>query len=244
MKFEQQHIQIGPASIYYRVVGAGKPLVLVHGLSGSTRWWAKNIDSLANQFRLYLIDLIGFGQSQSGHPFILDEAVFYLKKWLDYANLERASFVGHSMGGMIAADFTSDFPDRVERLVLVDAPGLPFGYGLTREIWGMGQSLRYCPFDFLWVMTADAFQAGLINILKIGRDLLTRDIRAKLAQIDVPTLVVWGEHDTVVPLTLGKNLNSYLTNSQFVIIKGAGHVPMWERPAQFNRTVVDFLTAP
>ena len=244
LKPEHRRLQLGPASIYYQVVGAGRPLVLVHGLSGSTRWWTKNIDALADQFRLYLIDLIGFGQSQNGRPFILDEAVPYLKKWMDWVSLERASFIGHSMGGLIAADFASDFPNRVERLVLVDTPGLPFGHGMAREIWGMGQSLRYCPVDFLWVMTADAFQAGLINILRIGRELLTRDIRTKLAQIDRPALIIWGEHDTVVPLALGQKLNSCLANSQFIIIEGAGHVPMWERPGEFNRVVVDFLTAP
>ena len=70
--------RVGSALIHYQVAGAGQPLVLIHGLSGSSRWWSRNIEALARHFRLYVVDLVGFGASRNGHPFVLAEAAGYL----------------------------------------------------------------------------------------------------------------------------------------------------------------------
>jgi pimeloyl-ACP methyl ester carboxylesterase len=105
----------------------------------------------------------------------------------------------------------------------------------------MVQALRYVPLDLMRVVMADTFRVGLIKTLTLGQELSTRDITAKLACIRASTLVIWGEQDTIVPLKLGARLNAYLPNSQLLIIKEAGHVPMWERPETFNQEVLDFL---
>src|SRR5437762_14159556 len=103
-RLERRRAKIGPATIAYGVAGIGPPVVLVHGLSGSSRWWQRNIGALTPQRRVYLIDLIGFGASRARHPFVLAEAAGYLTQWLDQLELERVSLVGHSMGGLIAAE--------------------------------------------------------------------------------------------------------------------------------------------
>src|SRR5262245_44334445 len=123
---EHRRAQVGPAVIHYQVAGAGEPLVLVHGLSGSSRWWGRNIGALARHFQVYMIDLIGFGASRNRHPFVLAEAAGHLIRWMDQLGIARASFVGHSMGGFISAELAADAPARVERLVLVDAAAMPF----------------------------------------------------------------------------------------------------------------------
>lgn len=244
LKIESKQVRLGPASIYYETVGAGKPLILVHGLSGSTRWWSKNIRPLAEKFRLYIVDLIGFGQSRSQSGFVLDEAALYLKRWLDRLEIEQASLIGHSMGGSIVADLAADFPGRIERLVLVDAVGIPFDRNLPQQALGMVQALQYVPLDLMHVVISGTFRAGLIKTMRLGHELRSRDLTAKLACISAPTLVLWGEQDTIVPLKLGEKLNASLPDSQLVVIKGAGHVPMWEKPEPFNRAVLDFLLAP
>lgn len=241
---EQRYLQVGLGNIFYEVVGTGKPVVLVHGLSGSTRWWQQNVASLSEKFRLYMIDLIGFGRSRAGQKFSLAAAPQVLKEWLDGLNLRQASFVGHSMGGLIVAHLAADYPDVVERLVLVDAVGLPLGHGLARQAWNMLQAFRAMPLDLLGVILADAYQAGFINVLTVGQGLLDQDLSQKLARISAPTLIVWGGQDRIVPLRLGRQLNRCLPNSRLVTIEGAGHLPMWEGAEAFNQIVIDFLQAP
>ncbi len=187
---ERRCIEIGDVPIAYEVAGSGEPLVLVHGLSGSTRWWAKNVEALGWRFRVHSIDLVGFGESRGGHPFVLREAAGYLATWMDQVGIERADVVGHSMGGFIAAELAADFPDRCERLVLVDAAALPFGYGYLRHLVGLLRALWYTPISFLPVLATDACRAGPLAVLKAARRLLTSDIRPKLARIDAPTLLV------------------------------------------------------
>ena len=73
--------------------------MLVHGLSGSSRWWARNVGALAQRFRVHIVDLIGFGSSRDGHDFVLSEAADYLALWMERLEIERASVIGHSMQG-------------------------------------------------------------------------------------------------------------------------------------------------
>ena len=227
--------------IYYQVAGEGPPLVLVHGLSGSGRWWARNVPRLAERFRVYVVDLIGFGRSRHGSSFVLSEAAERLAEWMGCIGLVRASIVGHSMGGLIAADLAADCPDRVERLVLVDAAAFSPGPDYGHHAMGLLSWLRYAPLGFLPVLVADAWRAGPITLARAARELLAIDLGPKVARVRAPTLIVWGEHDTVVPVEVGDRLRARLPGAELVVIPGAAHNPMWDRPEAFNRAVLEFL---
>ncbi|HEX9370113.1 MAG TPA: alpha/beta hydrolase [Roseiflexaceae bacterium] len=244
VRIEQRRIQVGHAKIAYQVAGDGPPLVLIHGLSGSSRWWERNILALAERFRVHVVDLIGFGASTARHPFVLKHSPVYLAAWMDRLGIPQAHVVGHSMGGVIAADLAADFPDRVDRLVLVDAAmfvaqqdPLAHALGVIRE-FGIHQP------RFLPILLGDAFQAGVGTLSRAAVELLTTDITPKLQQIQAPTLVVWGERDAITPLDAGRRLCGALPNGRLVIVEGAGHNPMWECPSAFNRVVADFVTRP
>jgi alpha-beta hydrolase superfamily lysophospholipase len=114
---ERRRLRVDEAFISYEVAGDGQPLVLVHGLGASGRWWARNVRGLSRHFRVYVIDLIGFGWS-GGQSFALENASAYLAKWMDAVGIDRASFVGHSMGGYIVADLASvaHFPNLTAEL--------------------------------------------------------------------------------------------------------------------------------
>lgn len=244
LALERHEFRRAGATIHYQVAGAGAPVVLIHGLSGSGRWWVRNLPALARQFRVYVIDLIGFGNSRAGPGFVLREAAACLADWLDGLGIGRARLVGHSMGGFIAADLAADQPSRVERLVLVSAAGLPFERSRLGHALALGRGLYGLQPDFLPVLASDAYRAGPLTIMKAARELLSTDIRPKLCHVQAPTLLVWGERDSVVPLSLGQQLTRYLPRAQLAVIAGAGHVPMWDRPAEFNRLVLDFLDSP
>lgn len=192
--------RVGPATIAYQVAGTGPPIVLVHGLSGSSRWWVRNIRPLAERFRVHAVDLIGFGSSRRGYRFVLSEAADYLARWMQQIGLEGAGLVGHSMGGYIVAELAADHPDRVARLVLVDAAALPFDRSIPFHGLSMIGELRSVRPSFLPTLLYDALRAGPWTLWSAAGELLRADLRPKLERIAAPALVVWGEHDTLVPL--------------------------------------------
>lgn len=237
----QQHTrQVKSGMIHYQVMGKGKPVVLLHGLSGSGRWWRRNVPFLAQQFRLHLVDMIGFGRSH-GQPFALAEASQVVLEWMDQSEIEQASIIGHSMGGYITIDLAANYPGRVDKIVLVDALALPMNRSLMRNATRLVHSLRYMPFNFVPVLVGDAFLAGPATLFKAGRDILHADIRDELHRIEAPSMIVWGEKDALLPVQLGKMLQMHLPHAKLCVIPGAGHNPMWDKPEAFNWTVATFL---
>lgn len=236
-------MRIGNATIAYRVSGSGPPVVLIHGLSGSARWWEKNVASLARDFRVYAVDLIGFGESRQRQRFVLTEAAALLAAWMDDLGLDQAGIVGHSMGGFVAAELAADFPARVARLVLVSPVVLPYERRLWHPARGLLGLVRRLPGGFLPLLIADAVRAGPRTLPSATRQLLRADLRPKLAQITAPTLVVLGDRDTLVPAAVGERLARDLPDGQLLVISNSGHNPMWEQPAAFNHLVASFLAS-
>lgn len=241
---ERRHIRVGNSWVHYRTAGSGPPLVLVHGLASSTRWWRRNMAALAAHFRVYAVDLSEFGDRRLRPRFVLSQAAHYLARWLDAVGLEQADLIGHSMGGRIVAEFAAEYPARVAQLVLVNAAILPFGHGYIKQSWGLMRAFQRISPSLFSVLLYDTLHTGVVPVLLTGRELMKTNLEHKLTAIQAPTLIIWGEHDTIVPLALGQRLHQQLVDSRFVVIRGAVHVPMWEKPDEFNRIVLEFLTDP
>ncbi|HEU0243410.1 MAG TPA: alpha/beta fold hydrolase [Candidatus Limnocylindrales bacterium] len=222
-------------------VGTGPPLVLLHGLAGSARWWSRNVPALSRSFRLVTIDLPGFGASPRGQRLDLEGIVEQLAGTLDGLGIERASLVGHSMGGLIAGGMAADRPDRVERLILVNAAFLSLAPAGARSVTGPATTLRRTAPSLLPVLVADGIRSGPLRLTDASLQLLRADWRTKLPKIAAPTLVIWGEHDRICPLAIGEQIVAAVTGARLVVVEGAAHNPMWERPDEFNRLVLAFL---
>ncbi len=240
MEVEQGLLKFKDFELHYRAAGQGKPVVLVHGLSGSGHWWRQTMPALAGPYRAYALDLAGFGGSRAG-SFQLRVASRQLLAFLDALEIDKPSLVGHSMGGFIVADLTAQHPERVEKLVLVDAAALPFEDGVLGRGVGLALAFWRMPKTFWPVFLGDAYRAGPRTLWQATSDLLAADIARDLEQIEAETLVVWGQHDRLVPLSLGKELDRRLHHSRLEIIPGAAHSPMLERPQEFNRLLLSFL---
>jgi pimeloyl-ACP methyl ester carboxylesterase len=232
-----RHTHIGSARIYSEVIGDGPPVVLIHGLAGSTRWWVRNIGALARGHEVHIIDLVGSGKSAGS--FVLRDAATILAEWMERCGLRDAAVIGHSMGGYIAADLAGAHPAVVERLVLVDA-ALNFA-GAPQPSAQSLSTLSYLPFGMLPLIMPEAMKTGLPALARAAHAMVRTDMGPALAKIRARTLVVWGEHDPCVPLSLGYRLASMLPGKSLAVIKGAGHVPMWEQAAAFNQVVTSFL---
>lgn len=234
-----EHIHIGDNTLYTEVVGKGSPVVLIHGLAGSTKWWARNVGALARKHEVHTVDLVGFGKSAGGR-FVLAEAAGLLAEWMRRRGLRNASVVGHSMGGHIAVDLAAAHPELVERLVLVDA-ALNFSGAPTPRLADVSKTLPYLPFAMLPVILPDAARAGLPTLARATMQIAKTDMRPILEQVRARTLIVWGENDPCVPLDMAYELTRMLPCETLAVIKEAGHVPQWEQPLAFNAVVARFL---
>lgn len=219
---------------------ARAPLLLIHGLSASTRWWRHTVAELGAERPVVAVDLAGFGGRRRGR-FRLSDAAADVGELIARGEHMPVDVVGHSMGGLVAAQLASGRPDLVHRLVLVSAPLVPFAWGLRRHVWNLARAVPTLVPRFVPVLAVDAARAGPVTLASAARQLLRADVSPELDRIQAPTLLVWGGRDPLVPMAVGREVAGRIPHSRFVEIPRAGHVPMWERPAEFNAAVRAFL---
>jgi len=229
-----REIEVDGLPVRYRVAGTGRPLVLVHGLSGSWRWWTPLTERLGRCRRLHLVQLprLGRGLGAGG-------LAPWLGRWLDAADLGRVDLFGHSLGGLVAAEVAARRREQVRRLVLAAPAGIPCGRGVLGRTLPLVEAL----FDVrrrLPTIVADAVRAGPISLAHGVAYVLERDLRAELADIRVPTLLIWGERDRLVPASIAEEWERLLSDARLVRLS-CGHVPMWEAPREVSGAVVTFL---
>jgi pimeloyl-ACP methyl ester carboxylesterase len=242
LRIARRTIRIGEQNIYYQVAGTGDPLILVHGLSGSTRWWVRNVPALAQQYTAYLIDLPGFGTMRRAHRhFVLNQAADWLLAWMKAVGIEQAHFIGHSMGGYICIKIAAQHPEMLRRLVLVAPAGIPYEHSVYGYFLPILEAIRYMAPSFLPTLVYDGIRAGPRTLLRAAQELLAEDVRADLKTIRMPTLLIWGEHDMLVPPTMGKILQEKIPNAHLLLLSKAGHVVMYDQAQKFNKAVLEFL---
>ena len=228
--------------VEYEIVGTGEPLLLVHGLSGSTRWWARNVPALARHHAVYLLNLPGFGALRwRGPRFVLREAADWLAEWIESVGIGPCHLVGHSMGGYIGIRVAARRPELIGRLVLVAPAGLPTGRSIVSYgVPLLAASLAATP-SFLPILALDAMRAGPLTLLRAARDLLAEDVRDDLHAIVTPTLLVWGDRDALVPPSLAPAMRDEIRDAELVLLRGAGHIPYYDQPGQFDDALLRFL---
>jgi len=225
--------------------GGDSTLLLLHGLSGSSRWWSRNVADLARDHRVLVPDLIGFGRSRRTRRLPgINEVARLLIDWLRAIEVPRISLVGHSMGGQISVHIATSAPQLLDRLVLVDSSGIPrpiSGRALLRFATEVGPMWRWGDPSFLPTIAGDALAAGPRVLLRAIHHLLLDDVRPLLPRIEAPTLLLWGERDSLVPIGDAMHFRENIPGSRLAVLRGAGHNPMVDRPADFNRILRRFL---
>jgi len=231
---EVRELAVDGTSIEYRVAGQGEPVVLVHGLSGSWRWWQPVLEPLAQHHRVYVLDLPRLGARLPA-----GELTGWLGRWLDTAALERVDLVGHSLGGLVVAEFAAEQPQRARRLALVAPAGIPCG----NTVISRGARLLGTLYDVrgrLPTVVGDAVRAGPFSLLRGALFVSDRDLSAELASVHARTLLVWGDHDRLLPARIAAEWQRVLPGSRLVRLP-CGHVPMWEAPGELASCLLAFL---
>lgn len=250
--------------------GQGPPILFIHGLGGYKENWEDNLDYFAASHRAIAVDLPGFGRSEkrTDLPYGIEFFSDMLCATLDRLGIEKAHWVGNSMGGHIAAFTALKHPARMGRLVLVNAAGTNQAEIQTMiasnqlmandpafkpppELIGMMlQTLIFHgPSPQIEKMTARAIEdltrpdAPLQQdaTLKALQSILATPLTERLGDIAAPTLVVWGREDRLVNVANADVFAAGIANAKVHVIDQCGHCPMLEKPDDFNRVVAQFL---
>ncbi len=219
----------------------GTPLVIVHGYNGSCDYWRPHtVMGMAAERHVVAVDLPGHGLSDKMPVTTLETLSLFLPRFVSALGHRQADLMGHSMGGLVSVAAVEASPRSFRRLALVDSAGLPT---LERRLWLVplralaDSSLRQWRLypTFLKIALRARTPGETLHII------CTADIGPRLAQLSIPTLILWGRNDRVVPLEHGRRMAELIPRAQFKIIEGAGHMPFYERPQECNRIVLDFL---
>jgi pimeloyl-ACP methyl ester carboxylesterase len=244
-KYKRTFTRVGAHTIHAAEGGSGSPLLLLHGLAGSCRWWGHNLDGLGRHFRVYAPDIPGFGLSRSRQRFNLHGVADELARWMDQLGLRQAHVVGHSMGGYVAIDMAARYPELVDRLVLVSAAvragdvHQPHASPSSRCRKPSMRGLSALP-----LLLSDLCRCSPQSIFAATEGLMRTRVEDRLRRIQAPTMVLWGDRDAMVPITQGYALASQLPCDELVVIEQAGHHPMWDQPETFNAELTAFLHQP
>jgi pimeloyl-ACP methyl ester carboxylesterase len=244
--------------ICYYDTGEGPALVLVHGVGGDADQWAFCLDALAASHRVIALDLLGFGRSDKPPiDYRIAGFVEMLDRFLSSLGIARASLLGHSLGGWIVATFAISFPDRVHRLILNDAAGIdegsrPLAVDLNISTRASLRAAFECMFFDKSMVTEDLVDLAYGLHLERGDGHTIRSVLetlasplekldARLAQLNVPTLILWGEDDAITPVAMAHAFHRMVAGSQMTIVPQCGHLPPLEKPREFATAVTDFL---
>ena len=168
------------------------------------------------------------------------EVTALLARWLETFG-EPVHLIGHSMGGQIAIELTAEHPDLIRSLVLVNAAGMPFHLDPRPHIRPLPKPPYGGP-GIARVLLPDFLRAGPASVAIASTRVMRSDMREMMHAIRVPTLLVWGENDPLVPLQYGEAMQQEIAGSRLVVIPRAAHVAMWDAPDEFNRVVLEFLS--
>ena len=259
----EKTVSVFGAKIAY--VEAGDPtkptVILLHGLGGNSGNWLFTIPALAANYHVIAPDQIGFGKSDRVMlKYRVGTYVDFLDKFMSELKIEKASLVGNSLGGWVAAWTAIKYPNRVEKIILADAAGLKPAAIDMAQIYSLNYSTRdevrqlvKLVFFNQALFGSDAFIEQSLAIRVAANDGYTinsliesikRDedfLNGRLGEIKKPTLIVWGKQDGLLKVADAEQFKREIPGSELLVFDQCGHVPMVEKAADFNKAVLAFL---
>jgi len=253
-----QQIKVGKLDIHYLTGGCGDPLVVIHGGGSGAEGWLQNVTELGEHYRIYAPDLPGFGHSQpmdGDHS--MSEFVQFLEDFTHSLGLNRFHLVGHSIGGGIALHYALKFPYKIGKLVLVSSMCLgkevalwirvlssfffrPLGVAVVAILKAIKRLVNwvYAPLKFINPLPQTR--------IDLGKSIATLEEQAtalldQLSQLIMPTLLVWGAKDSIVPVSNAYAAARLIPDCQLHIFEGCGHSVYKQKVQEFSHLLTKFL---
>lgn len=263
---EERDVDVGGIMAHYLIAGPvnAPHVVFVHGLGGSLTTWSLNMSAFARQFHICALDLVGAGSSDKpATDYSVPALAAFLARFLDALgpDWQHVSIIGHSLGGAVALAFAANYPQRIERLVLVDSAGL--GPEIDRTVLDLIHS-QPTHENLRTELTHFFAQPGMVQQVLVDQLYQQRiqpgahealiatsdavfdngqqqiDLRNTLAELTIPVLVVWGDADAVIPVVHAQE-GKRASQGSIEVFAGSGHCPHIERADAFNQLVRSFL---
>jgi len=265
-------------STSYIYEGAGKQtIILVHGLASNAGFWRYNISELSKYFRVIAVDLPGYGKSQKGaYPYSMSFYADQIKNVADELGLKKFIYIGHSMGGQIGIIFSLKYPERLEKLVLASPAGIEeFQKGegdwlrsvitlsgvkntpeeivrrnLANNFYNWCDKWEWMVEERVRMSKAKGFDEFAYSVVRSVNGMLDEPTFNKLDKISVPTLIIYGKYDWLIPnpyLNPGFSADVFsygaemIPNCELFEIDNCGHMVQIEKAEEFNRKVIEFI---
>jgi pimeloyl-ACP methyl ester carboxylesterase len=233
--------------IYARIVvdeaqAGAMPIVFIHGLCISGRYLTPTAERLAPHFPVYVPDLPGAGRSGTpDHVLTTAELADVLTAWMSAMNLREATFLGNSFGCQVIAHLAVRRPDLVAAAILVSPTVDPTARSAIRQLWRLALDAPRERPSLLLIAPRDYLRFGFRRGYRALRIMLADRIEEKLPRISVPTLVVRGSRDPIVPQRWAERVAALLPKGELAVIPGAAHAVNYDRPDELAIEVIRFL---
>lgn len=267
---ESKFINIDGLKVHYRDEGKGPVLLCLHGVQSSLHTWDGWTKELKGKYRVIRIDLPGWGfTGPSNFGYGSRETTAFLKKFIDALGIKKVNLAGNSYGGFVSWNFTRDYPDVVEKLILIDAGGYPMKKSptpvillTTPVIKTLAQFItpKFIVTDFAKsaygnrsritqeaigryydLMMYNGNRKESIKFMKESRKQLETE-PVGINTIKISTLIMWGKEDAWIPLYVMERFKKDLPHARTIVYDGAGHIPMEEIPELTAKDADNFLS--
>ncbi|HEY51063.1 MAG TPA: alpha/beta hydrolase [Dehalococcoidia bacterium] len=252
-------IKVGQLDIHYLTGGEGEPLIVIHGGGGSGLAWLKNAAELSKYYQVYLPDLPGFGRSKAiAEDFELSSYVAFVEDFSRSLGLGHFHLIGHSLGGGIALNYALRFPHKIKRLVLVSSLCLGREIAFWSRILSLPVFYRVAKKTVVSIFKAIGWLIRKLNCplekitpppllrMSIGKSMMTVKGQTtvlvnRLSELLIPTLLVWGANDNIVPVHQAYLAAARIPNCQVRVFQNSGHSVYRQRIREFSDLLVRFL---
>lgn len=249
-------IKIQDININYIVEGEGSPILILHGWGASIDTVRPIINILNNRYKVYALDLPGFGSSSEPKEAIDSfQYAEIVREFLKEMNIEKATFIGHSFGGKLSIILSSKYPDIFDKLVLIDSAGLIPKRGL--KYYTKVYSFKTLKFIyrkmFFWIKNekrmenfykkfgSDDYRDSSGVMRQILVKVVNENLRPLLKDIKASTLIIWGDQDDATPVYMAHIMESEIKDSGLVVFEGAGHYAYLDQYNRFTAVINAFL---
>jgi pimeloyl-ACP methyl ester carboxylesterase len=248
-RMTRKEFSLNGRTVRYYDDGTGPVVLFIHGAGATARLWHRQSGPLSRRFRVIAPDLPGFGGTER-FPGIKKVRDFgrFIADFLDALGLKRVSVVGSSMGGWAASWFAHDYPDRVEKLVLISPAGLYLSQDPPMSVPELISELEKMYSGMGITSTVDKkqmdeLQRGVETVHDMHQSGgFTPDLASHLSELKAPTLIIWGKADNVIPVSYAKVWGAEIPGSKLLVIDRAGHLPYVERPDEVNDILTNFIS--
>jgi len=264
-EFEERNIIVKGLEANYRIQGQGEPFLILHGWGGSSDSWIQT-QRLLSTFNLKVIipDFPGFGKSQTPkEPWCVDNYVDWIDEFMkEISKLSEKStepffLLGHSFGGRVAIKLTAKFPKKVKKLILCASAGIRPKLGFKEWVFfhlaRMGDYL-FSPRPlrkfrdgarnvFYQIIRQRDYLEAKGTMKETIKNVINEDLLPFLPGIEPKTLIIWGEHDRMIPLIYAHSMEKKITDAQLIIIPKVGHSPHLEVPDKLAEEVLRFINS-